>query len=68
LSFREKEVRLDLRDNGSGFKKNGRRGGFGLTGMRERVEQIGGALTIASAPGKGTQIVVILPDKQTALI
>jgi len=68
LSFNAKEVRLDLRDNGSGFKKNGRHGGFGLTGMRERVEQIGGTLTITSARGKGTKIVVVLPDKQTALI
>jgi signal transduction histidine kinase len=47
---------------------NGRHDGFGLVGMRERVEQIGGALTIASAPGKGTKIVVVLPDEQTALI
>ena len=67
LSFNAREVRLDLRDNGSGFKKNGRHDGFGLTGMRERVEQIGGSLTIASARGKGTKIVVVLPDKQAAL-
>jgi PAS domain S-box-containing protein len=68
LSFTAQEVRLDLRDNGNGFKMNGRHDGFGLVGMRERVEQIGGALTIASAPGKGTKIVVVLPDEQTALI
>jgi PAS domain S-box-containing protein len=67
LSFNAKEVRLDLRDNGTGFKKNGRHNGFGLTGMRERVEQIGGSLTIASARGKGTKIVVVLPDKQAAV-
>ena len=66
LSFNAKEVRLDLRDNGSGFKKNGRHGGFGLTGMRERVEQIGGTLRIASAPGKGTKILVVLPGAQAA--
>jgi len=68
LSFKAREVRLDLRDNGIGFKKNGRHGGFGLIGMRERVEQIGGNLAIASAPGKGTKIVVVLPDEQSALI
>jgi len=68
LSFTAKEVRLDLRDNGTGFKMNGQHGGFGLTGMRERVEQIGGRLTIVTARGKGTKIVAVLPDKQAALI
>ena len=60
LSFSAKEVRLELQDNGTGFKTNGRHDGFGLTGMRERVEQMGGSLTIASALGKGTRIVVVL--------
>jgi len=32
-----------------------------LAGMPERVEQMGGKLKISSAPGKGTEIVVILP-------
>jgi signal transduction histidine kinase len=36
-------------------------GGFGLVGMRERVESLGGRLRIASAPGRGTRIEVILP-------
>jgi PAS domain S-box-containing protein len=61
LSFSAKEIRLELQDNGTGFKTNGRHDGFGLTGMRERVEQMGGSLTIASARGKGTRIVVVLP-------
>ena len=61
LSFNAREVRLELQDNGNGFKMNGRRDGFGLTGMRERVEQMSGRLTIASARGKGTKIVVVLP-------
>ncbi len=61
LSFSAKEVCLELQDNGTGFKTNGRHDGFGLTGMRERVEQMGGSLTIASARGKGTRIVVVLP-------
>jgi signal transduction histidine kinase len=58
---------LELQDNGTGFKTNGRHDGFGLTGMRERVEQMGGGLTIASARGKGTKIIVILPNKRPAL-
>ena len=64
LSFNAKGVRLDLRDNGVGFKVNNGHSGFGLSGMQERVEQIGGSLTIASARGKGTKIVVVLPCEQ----
>jgi signal transduction histidine kinase/ligand-binding sensor domain-containing protein len=62
LSFNAKEVRLELQDDGNGFKMNGRHDGFGLTGMRERVEQMSGSLTIASAHGKGTKIVVVLSN------
>jgi PAS domain S-box-containing protein len=61
LSFYANKIRLELQDNGNGFKTNGRHNGFGLTGMRERVEQMGGVLTIASARGKGTKIIVVLP-------
>jgi PAS domain S-box-containing protein len=61
LIFNSKELRLELRDDGDGFKVKAPRGGFGLAGMRERVEQMGGTLTITSARGKGTQIVVALP-------
>jgi signal transduction histidine kinase len=63
LSFNAREVRLELQDNGNGFKMNGRPDGFGLTGMRERAEQMCGRLTVSSARGKGTKIVVILPYK-----
>jgi signal transduction histidine kinase len=36
-------------------------GGFGLTAMRERVEQFGGTLLVESAPGEGTTVVVEIP-------
>jgi PAS domain S-box-containing protein len=61
LTFNTKELRLELRDDGDGFKVKERHDGFGLAGMRERVEQMGGKLKISSARGKGTGIVVILP-------
>jgi PAS domain S-box-containing protein len=59
LSFNATEVRLELHDNGVGFKINGRHDGFGLVGMQERVTHIGGQLNVTSARGKGTTIVVI---------
>jgi signal transduction histidine kinase len=56
-----KELRLELRDDGDGFKVKDRHDGFGLAGMRERVEQMGGTLKISSARGKGTKVLVTLP-------
>jgi signal transduction histidine kinase len=61
LAFDEEEVRLNLRDNGSGFDPAGRHDGFGLHGMRERVEGMGGQLSIQSAKGVGTTISIALP-------
>jgi signal transduction histidine kinase len=54
-------VRLELGDDGAGFDPEERNDGFGLTGMRERVEQMEGDLRIATAPGQGTNVVVVLP-------
>jgi PAS domain S-box-containing protein len=61
LTFNMKELRLQLRDDGDGFKIKDRHDGFGLAGMRERVEQMGGTLKISSARGKGTEVTVVLP-------
>ena len=67
LTFNTKEVRLELRDDGDGFKIKERHDGFGLTGMRERADQMGGKLNITSARGKGTKVVVSLPYIESAL-
>jgi PAS domain S-box-containing protein len=61
LTFNTKELRLELRDDGDGFKVRERHDGLGLAGMRERVEQMDGTLKISSARGKGTHVVVTLP-------
>ncbi len=61
LSFADKEVRLELRDNGRGFDPEYNHDGYGLLGMRERVEGMGGELTIESITGMGTMILVVLP-------
>jgi glucose-6-phosphate-specific signal transduction histidine kinase len=34
---------------------------FGITGMRERVEQMGGSFTLRSSPGEGTSAIAVLP-------
>ncbi len=58
-------LRLEVEDNGQGFDQNlvNIQGGMGLASMGERVEKIGGKLTIQSVPGAGTTLRVIAPIK-----
>ena len=50
-----------VRDDGHGFDANHERGaGQGLRNIRERAATIGGALSLASAPGRGTALEVVL--------
>jgi signal transduction histidine kinase len=56
-----KQLRLEFQDDGDGFKLRDRHDGFGLAGMRERVEQMGGELKIITARGQGTKVSVVLP-------
>jgi signal transduction histidine kinase len=56
-----KEVRLEFSDDGDGFKLADQHDGLGLMGMRERTEQMGGKLIIASSRKNGTKITVVLP-------
>jgi signal transduction histidine kinase len=60
------DVHLTVRDNGSGFDPAAPSDGFGLPGMRDRVALAGGSLTIITAPGKGTTLVVALPVRAPA--
>ncbi len=52
LSYMEDLVTLDVRDDGVGFEPNAKRangshnGGFGLAGMRQRVQRLAGRLVI----------------------
>jgi signal transduction histidine kinase len=57
----ETDVSLLVRDNGSGFDARSRSAGFGLLGMRERVELLGGSLDVRSTPGAGTEVRATLP-------
>ena len=61
LTCKANELRLEFQDDGDGFQLKEGHDGFGLAGMRERVEQMGGELKISSARGKGTRLSVVLP-------
>ncbi len=68
LSLRNDQVELEIRDNGKGFllpehwaEKMAHLGHFGLLGMQERLEAMGGKLRILTRSGKGTKIIGIVP-------
>jgi len=52
---------LMIEDDGDGFDPNEVKRGFGLSGMRERIEGLSGEFELDSAKGAGTRIVVRLP-------
>ena len=68
IIFAPTEVRLDFRDNGAGFTIGNGKNGFGLPGIKERTENMSGQLTVESAKGKGTAILVVLPIPDSALL
>jgi signal transduction histidine kinase len=63
LQVAQSESRIDVfvSDDGKGFDPDAERDGFGLTGMRERVELVGGELQVESNPGSGTRILASVP-------
>jgi signal transduction histidine kinase len=61
FAFDPQTIRLELRDDGCGFDPAKRHDGFGLVGIKERVESMGGELTVQSTPENGTAILIVLP-------
>ncbi|WP_242579200.1 sensor histidine kinase [Amycolatopsis sp. 195334CR] len=68
LSYVDDVVMLDVRDDGVGFTPGAPSdsGGFGLSGMRQRVQRVAGTLAVESTPGEGTTINAQLPAIVTA--
>ncbi len=64
LCYESDQVEIRIIDEGRGFDPSEKfhpPRGWGLAGMRERVESLSGQLILESAPGKGTTVDVILP-------
>lgn len=65
LHTEARRISLRIRDNGRGFEQqdvfSSTGGHFGLLGMRERAERLGGELHLASHPGGGTEVEVTVP-------
>jgi signal transduction histidine kinase len=66
--YDQQQMWMELQDDGQGFvERSDRQTGFGLRGMYERVQLIGGRLNIESSIGQGTKIQVVIPyDSLTA--
>jgi signal transduction histidine kinase len=65
LVLRETNGRIDVRvrDDGSGFDLSTPTDGFGLLGIRERIELAGGELDVTSRPGEGTELRAWVPAR-----
>ncbi|TDD79596.1 hypothetical protein E1293_22890 [Actinomadura darangshiensis] len=62
---------LSVRDNGKGFRMESvenlaREGHYGLIGLYERAERVGGTVIIGSEPGAGTRILLRMPVQEPA--
>lgn len=71
LDFRRRGLNVAIDDDGRGFDSSASdpsdRHHYGLVGMRERVEKLGGEFHLASSPGKGTQVRASIPPAQNRL-
>jgi signal transduction histidine kinase len=65
--FSRNGLTLEVRDDGSGFDPAAIRAHkdhhYGLVGMRERVQSVGGRFLLRSGAGKGTEIQIQIPRK-----
>ncbi|MEO8464059.1 MAG: sensor histidine kinase [Gammaproteobacteria bacterium] len=55
------ELVLSVADDGRGMQLGARTPGFGVSGMQERVEMMGGAFRLVSEPGEGVTLEARLP-------
>jgi len=58
----EKTLSIEIRDNGVGFPAVGKDTGFGLIGMRERIESVKGMISVTSNPGQGVTVRATIPS------
>ncbi|MBD2020740.1 GAF domain-containing protein [Leptolyngbya sp. FACHB-36] len=63
LTYDSDQIQLQIQDDGQGFDPQLQRnsGGFGLMGMQQRSDRLGGAFAITSQLGKGTEVKVTVP-------
>ena len=65
LSGAEDELVFEVTDDGAGFDPSSTGYGTGLQGMADRLDALGGHLTVESAPGSGTRVLGRVPVAET---
>ncbi len=65
VSQDDKCVYLEIEDDGLGFDATRNSNGYGLAGMKERVQGLFGSMTIQTTIGLGTKITVLLPKQNS---
>ncbi len=61
LTYLPDAVVLDVRDDGRGFDTTKGEPGFGLRSLAERLDDVGGRLSVESSPGDGTAVAASIP-------
>lgn len=61
IAFTEEDVRLECADDGCGFDSSAKHEGFGVMGIRERIDAMGGRMKLTSSIGRGTEVSIRLP-------
>ncbi len=59
LNYNDRQVNLTVTDNGRGADSLD--GGFGISGLRERVQILGGSMDVVTSPGKGFSVQISAP-------
>ena len=68
ITYGDRQLGVQIRDDGIGIAPSvlahgSKEGHFGLIGMRERAERVGGALSVDSGAGKGTDVILTFPAR-----
>jgi len=64
LAYRQRNIYLSVHDNGRGFPSApppAVRRTFGMGSMQERAKALGGSVVVRSQPGRGTQVIALVP-------
>ena len=64
LRKNDADLELMIRDDGIGFDVSAASDGFGLLGVRERLQLAGGTLEVDSVPGQGTTLTMVIPVRR----
>jgi signal transduction histidine kinase len=67
LSYGRQQLQLRVQDDGRGMTEEqlnaARPGHYGITGMHERADRVGGSLSIRSRVGEGTEVTLLVPAR-----